>query len=187
MACGCGCNKKKGVNEYIDASEIDIKPYEDANSLLALDECGRAIVVETPAEYTEEEKEKVSVIVTDGDGTEALFNDGTYKTISPGGVVEIDPVFTEWKNGTNISIGEGSSETAFGGIAIGVGSQATQSGQTAIGSASIVSVGSGMSVSIGSNSQVLASDYINGTLIIRLFPPSVRPTDKGPYISVPLI
>lgn len=177
MACGCGCNKKKGVNEYIDASEIDIQPYEDANSLLALDECGRAIVVETPAEYTEEEKEKVSVIVIDGDGAEALFNDGTYKTISPGGVVEIDPVFTEWKNGTNISIGEGSSETAFGGIAIGVGSQATQSGQTAIGSASIVSVGSGMSVSIGSNSQVLASDYINGTDIYG--PLSVGRTEGG--------
>lgn len=76
----CKCNNK--VNSYVDASNIDPRPWEDALALIGIGECGKPIVVDKPLyELTEEDREKLDGIIIDGDGTLFLANDGTYKPI----------------------------------------------------------------------------------------------------------
>lgn len=63
----CNCNST--VNKYVDVTKLPIEAWEDAISLLAMDECGLVMNIEKP-NYTDK-----------GEGNKALFDDGEYKEI----------------------------------------------------------------------------------------------------------
>lgn len=77
----CNCNKPVH-KQFKDISKIENQPWEDAESIVALDKCGNTIVVDKPEfELTEEDVQKLDSIIIDGDGTKFLSDDGTYKEI----------------------------------------------------------------------------------------------------------
>lgn len=76
----CNC-----VNTDFDQSNFEHHPYEDAKALIAYDDCYNAIYVDAPDLLTDEQKEKLEVIKTDGNGDKYLSDDGTYKEIQSGG------------------------------------------------------------------------------------------------------
>lgn len=76
MSCNCG----KKINKYIDMSNIEPIDWDEASALWGFDVCGKPTPVNKPEyEFTEEDKEKLDMLVTDGDGKLFLSNDGTYK------------------------------------------------------------------------------------------------------------
>ncbi|MCD8030480.1 MAG: hypothetical protein LUF85_06585 [Bacteroides sp.] len=81
MSC---CNNKHPhhPNKFIDVTCAKPKPWDEVPALLGLNECGNIVPTEKPEyELSEEDREKLDGMVTDGDGKKALFNDGTYKEV----------------------------------------------------------------------------------------------------------
>lgn len=78
MSCGC----KNKLNRYVDAAQLDPLPWDDAVTIVAIDKCGKVIIVDKPLyELTDEDRDKLDQLIIDGDGTMALFNDGQYKAV----------------------------------------------------------------------------------------------------------
>lgn len=63
------CNCTNTVNKYVDVTKLPVDAWEEALSLLALNNCGEVLNVEKP-NYTDK-----------GDGDKALFDDGEYKFV----------------------------------------------------------------------------------------------------------
>ncbi|MCC8187426.1 MAG: hypothetical protein LIP08_07935 [Bacteroides sp.] len=84
MSC---CNNKHPhhphhPNKFIDVTCAKPKPWEEVPALLGLNECGNIVPTEKPEhELSEEDRDRLDGMVTDGDGKKALFNDGTYKEV----------------------------------------------------------------------------------------------------------
>ncbi len=84
MSC---CNNKHPhhphhPNKFIDVTCAKPKPRDEVPALLGLNECGNIVPTEKPEhELSEEDRDKLDGMVTDGDGKQALFNDGTYKKV----------------------------------------------------------------------------------------------------------
>lgn len=80
---GCRCQNKNALPKYTDLTNIPAQPWEEAKYILGKDSCGNIMVLEKPLyELSEEDREKLDLIVTDGNGTLFLSDDGTYKALS---------------------------------------------------------------------------------------------------------
>lgn len=81
--CNCGkpnCNCHHHHNHFVDLSCMETQPYDDAETLLGLNNCGKVVSVEKPEpELSELDREKLDMLTVDGNGDSALYNDGTYK------------------------------------------------------------------------------------------------------------
>lgn len=78
--CGkpnCSCHNH---NHFVDLSCMETQPYDDAQTLLGLNNCGKVVSVEKPEpELSDIDRQKLDMLEVDGDGKSALYNDGTYK------------------------------------------------------------------------------------------------------------
>lgn len=78
--CSCGKHDCTCHNHFVDLSCMETQPYDEAQTLLGLTNCGKVVSVEKPqAELSELDREKLDLLEVDGPGNSALYNDGTYK------------------------------------------------------------------------------------------------------------
>lgn len=76
----CGCNGHR-LDKYVDVSCINPKPWNDVPVMLGLTHCGDVVPVDKPEyELSETDREKLDMLITDGQGNLFLGDDGQYHT-----------------------------------------------------------------------------------------------------------
>jgi hypothetical protein len=83
MACNC----KNSINNYVDLSELDPQPWEDGEYVVALDECGRLVLIKRPTDViSEEDREKLDALEVDEDGNltnVVMYNESSLGLVNP--------------------------------------------------------------------------------------------------------